>query len=72
MNTVYLTRRNLETLLNKLDRAKGRPFSNQGLLKNDTKHPEYPCSDRTLVLVVEDEEYYTDRNPGFSKDAPVD
>jgi hypothetical protein len=60
MNTLYLSRRNLLVLLNKLDR-KG---SNQTIIKNDTEHPKYPASDRTIVVAIEDADYYTDREPG--------
>lgn len=72
MNYVYLTRRNLQTLLNKLDRNKqeGADASACTLLKGDTKHKLYPCSAPTIVTAVEDEDYYTDREPGFTLDAP--
>lgn len=68
MNIVYLTRRNLMTLLNKLD----RPGSKCTLIKHDTVHPVYPCSDVTQVIALEDDEYYIDRRPGavYSKDEP--
>lgn len=66
MQLVYLTRRNLLTLLNKLDRNKreGKRASNCTLIKHDTLHPEFPCSDKITVTAVEDEAYYTDRGPG--------
>jgi len=68
MNIVYLTRRNLQTLLNKLD----RPDSARTIIKCDTVHPEYPCTAATMVIALEDGDYYTDRLPGdiFHKDAP--
>ena len=60
LNTLYLSRRNLLTLLNKLD----RPDSEAGIIKCDTEHPKYPCSVVTKVMAIEDEEYYQDRKPG--------
>jgi hypothetical protein len=64
MQTVYLTRRNLLTLLSKLDRAaKGEP-TQCTLVKRDTLHPNYPCTDIIEVKAIEDEVYYTDRFPG--------
>lgn len=64
MNKVYLSRRNLETLLRKLD----DPSSRKTIEKNDTVHPVYPTTEQTLVVAVEDEEYYTDRQPGVMKE----
>ena len=69
MHHIYLTRRNLQTLLNKLD----RPESSRAIVKQDTVHPEYPCSTRCVVTAVEDDEYYKDRDPGdvSHKDQPA-
>lgn len=65
MQQIYLTRRNLLTLLSKLDRNRETPGSSQAtLVKQDTEHGKYPCSDITYVTAVEDEDYYTDRSPG--------
>jgi len=64
MNYVYLTRRNLRTLLNKLDREN----SLHTIIKYDTQHPVYPCSAPTTVIAVEDEDYYFDRLPGWVSD----
>lgn len=64
MTTVYLTRRNLRTLLSKLDRARRGDETARTLIKCDTRHPRFPCSDVTVVIAVEDDDYYTDRNPG--------
>lgn len=60
MQKCYLSRRNLLSLLEKLD----NPSSAKTLVKNDTEHPNYPCSDRIMVIAVEDEDYYDDREPG--------
>lgn len=72
MQQLYLTRRNLLTLLNKLDRAKKGEITTRSLVKQDTVHPLYPCSDSIMITALEDEEYYTDREAGqvHSKDAP--
>ena len=65
MQTLYLTRRNLLTLLSKLDRNLEEPNSSAcTIIKTDTEHPKYPCSDVIQVTALEDAEYYTDRNPG--------
>ena len=64
MQRVYLTRRNLLTLLAKLDRVKHGGASELTIIKQDTIHPKYPCSDVIAVTAVEDAEYYTDRRPG--------
>jgi hypothetical protein len=60
---VCLIRRNLETLLTKLD----NPLSARSIIKSDTEHPVYPLrgADSITVTAVEDFEYYTDREPGI-------
>lgn len=64
MQTVVLTRRNLLTLLSKLDRAAKGEETYATIIKHDTVHPVYPCSDSIEVIAVEDEVYYTQRKPG--------
>jgi hypothetical protein len=64
MQQLYLTRRNLLTLLSKLDRVRRGETSACTLVKQDTLHPIYPCSAVTLVTALEDEAYYTDRPAG--------
>ena len=64
MQQVYLTRRNLLTLLSKLDRVKAGEASMCTILKQDTAHPKYPCSDDVHVTAVEDADYYIDRPAG--------
>jgi hypothetical protein len=73
MQKVYLSRRNLQTLLNKLDRnvAAQDKESACTLVKKDTMHPVYPCSDVIEVIALEDNEYYTDRVPGRVHEADV-
>ena len=63
---VYLTRRNLEALLSKLDANRAVPNTSQcTLVKNDTLHPKYPQTHKTIVVkALENEEYYSDRTPG--------
>jgi hypothetical protein len=66
MQTVYLTRRNLLILLSKLDRNKLQPESSQcTIIKRDTVHPEFPCSDVIWIKAVEDDVYYKDRPEGI-------
>lgn len=62
---IYLTRRNLRTLLDKLDhKAKGGKTACT-IIKRDNKHPKYPQTMRECyVVAVEDEDYYTHRAPG--------
>lgn len=64
MKQIYLTRRNLQTLLNKLDRQKAGEGTFCTIVKADTAHIKYPISEPCLVTAVEDEDYYTDREPG--------
>ena len=64
MEQLYLTRRNLLTLLSKLDRKAKGEATMCTLLKSDVVHPKYPCSKIIVVTAVEDNDYYTDRAPG--------
>lgn len=41
----------------------------KAIVKNDTTHPEYPCTDSIMVIAVEDEDYYKTRKPGDIVDA---
>lgn len=59
---VCLSRRNLKTLLNKLDRRKESGITAATLIKNETqegKYGQYPPS--IAIIAVEDDEYYADR-----------
>lgn len=70
---VYLSRRNLLTLLSKLDRQASGDITECTIIKCDTAHEKYPQTMKELhVVAVEDEEYYTTRSPGpvFYKDEP--
>lgn len=64
MKQIYLTRHNLLTLLNKLDRQKAGDATYCTIQKNDTVHPRYPIDEPCLVTAVEDEDYYNEREPG--------
>lgn len=64
MKTIYLTRRNLQTLLNKLDRQKAGESTACTIVKADTAHIKYPIPEAIYITAVEDEEYYNDRAPG--------
>jgi hypothetical protein len=64
-HTVYLSRRNLLSLLTKLDRVKAGGSSVCAIVKNDQYHAAYPQSLPDVVIqAVEDEDYYSDRAPG--------
>lgn len=63
---VYLSRRNLLTLLSKLDRNVSEPgVSACTLIKNDFLHEKYPQSHQSIaVTAVEDDDYYSSRGAG--------
>ncbi len=70
---VYLSRRNLQVLLSKLDRAAAGDSSACTIIKYDMAHPVYPQTHpMIMVTALEDAEYYTDRDPGemHPKDEP--
>lgn len=70
---IFLSRRNLQTLLNKLDRNRkaGGKESACTLVKYDNKHPVYPQTmEACKVTALENEEYYTNRKAGVVLDAP--
>lgn len=64
MKRIYLTRRNLLTLLSKLDRAAKGESTTLTIVKNDTEHPKYPVTEEVMITAVEDKDYYTERKPG--------
>lgn len=70
--TVYLSRRNLLTLLSKLDRTAEGYTSACTIIKRDTNHPTHAQNFESIVVVaVEDEVYYVDRAPGEVHHADV-
>lgn len=64
---VYLSRRNIMTLLDKLDFNIQTPGASQcTLVKNDVDNTRFPQSHPEIwVTAVEDKEYYWDRTPGY-------
>ena len=74
INKVYLSRRNLEALLSKLDRQALGDSTQCTLIKRDNVHPVYPQTMKEVhVIAVEDDAYYADRAPGaiYPKDIPT-
>jgi hypothetical protein len=63
---IYLSRRNLEVLLSKLDRQRQGESTACTLIKCDNQHRKYPQTMPEIeVVAIEDGDYYTDRLPGF-------
>lgn len=65
MEKLYLSRRNLKTLLSKLDRAQAGEETLCTIIKYknpDTKY--FNTIDSIAITAVEDEELYKDRIPG--------
>lgn len=72
---VYLSRRNLLTLLSKLDRQAEGELTMCTLIKRDTAHPTHPQTMKEIeVVAVEDNVYYANRLAGevHPKDVPND
>lgn len=64
-SVVYLSRRNLLTLLAKLDRAAQGDDTACAIIKSDDMHEKYPQTMREImVCAVEDAEYYNTRSAG--------
>ena len=67
-NRIYLTRRNLLTLLSKLDRVKAGEQSHATIIKyrNDRVDEYKQDIDSAMIVAVEDEPYYAamNRDPG--------
>jgi hypothetical protein len=62
---VFLSRRNLLSLLAKLDRQARGGDTACTVVKYDTTHPKYPQTmDEIWVTAVEDSDYYFDRPAG--------
>jgi hypothetical protein len=57
VHRLYLSRTNLRTLLDKLDRG----CSQAAILKNDINHPTHPTTVPTLLIAIEDHIYYASR-----------
>lgn len=68
---VYLSRRNLLTLLAKLDRLAEGDYTECAIIKSDNEHPKYPQTMKSIMVVaVEDEEYYGTSNRGAGEVHP--
>ena len=62
---VFLSRRNLLSLLSKLDRKKAGEETACTLLKYDNQHKVYPQTmQECIITAVEDEDYYKEREAG--------
>lgn len=63
---LYLTRRNLLGLLEKLDHVAEGGVSACSIFKQDTVHSKYPITGANSVMItaVEDNDYYDDRPAG--------
>lgn len=62
---VYLSRRNLLTLLSKLDRkAKGEETKATLIKYHNVTDPFQPSMDSIMVTAIEDKDYYTTREAG--------
>ena len=66
MKSLYLSKRNLLTLLSKLERLENGEQSACSLIKAKTNVGKYAQTDEVLVIAVPDKEYYSDqqRDPG--------
>jgi len=63
--TVFLSRRNLLSLLSKLDRKANGEETMCTLIKKDTAHPVFPQTMKSVcVVAIPDDEYYSDRGAG--------
>lgn len=73
LHQLHLSRRNLLTLLSKLDRAKGGDSTLCSILKVDTEHPKFPATFHCIVTAHEDRDYYYERAPGvmLPEDSPT-
>lgn len=64
MTTLYLSRRNLETLLSKLDRQKNGEQTFCTIKKPKDTDGKYPNTAAFTVVAVENDEYYSHRPAG--------
>lgn len=65
MEQIFLTRRNLLSLLNKLDRKAEGEDTACTLIKRDNQNKNYPQTiDECAITAVEDVDYYSDRQAG--------
>lgn len=65
MVKLFLSRRNLLTLLSKLDRRQAGEDTACTIIKTDNQHPTHPQSHASIVVTaIEDDAYYADRMAG--------
>ena len=65
MEQVFLSRRNLLTLLSKLDRKAKGEFTAATLIKHDGQGPDFnQTMPIVLITAIEDDVYYGNREPG--------
>lgn len=65
MHKLYLSRRNLQTLINKLDRLKAGEETKCTIIKFNER-PSFPNSmDEITVVAIDDDKYYCDFSPGI-------
>jgi hypothetical protein len=65
LERVFLSRRNVEVLLSKLDRLKRGERTACVIIKRDHVHPKFPQTmDAIEVHILEDADYYIERPPG--------
>lgn len=73
VSKIYLSRRNLLTLLSKLDRHAAGEATACTIIKHDNQHPMFPQTMKRIeITALEDDAYYVDRQPGdvHHKDQP--
>lgn len=61
---VYLSRRNLITLLHKLNRQARGESTACTIIKNDNTHPTYPQSMPSIMVIAVEDDVYYNRKPG--------
>lgn len=72
MERIYLSRRNLLTLLSKLDRQSAGDSTQCTIIKNDSANGPYSQTmDQIAVTAVEDKDYYLDRAAGEVHSADI-
>lgn len=65
ISKIYLSRRNLLTLLSKLDRQAAGESTACTIIKHDNQHPMFPQTMKRIeITALEDDVYYVDRPAG--------
>lgn len=64
-NRIYLSKRNLLTLLSKLERLEAGEDTKCAIIKNrNVLDPYCNTVDQVAVIAIPDEKFYVNRNPG--------